>query len=148
MMNKNYDCSDPTRITCITPGWKIMECLLWIADADLPKQSERGNWFPVISMIVIHKGISLLYLKNQTNAPNMMRPDTPVTIRTHWNAFGTWKNEISKFMPKIPATTPKMATTKVAVVSNSSNWISWFRTLSCTTKKWAMQSIQTAYKVK
>lgn len=61
----------------------------------------------------------------------MTIPVIPVIIRTHLNASGSSNNDIEKFMPKIPATTPKIATTNVAVVSNSSNWISWFRTLSC-----------------
>lgn len=34
-------------------------------------------------------------------------------------------------MPNMPATTPNMATTNVAVVSINSNCISWLRTLSC-----------------
>lgn len=48
--------------------------------------------------------------------------------------FEFLNNDIWKFIPKMPATTPNMATTKVAVVSKSSNWISWFRTLSYNTK--------------
>jgi hypothetical protein len=40
------------------------------------------------------------------------------------------KTSVSKFIPNTPATTPKIATMNVAVVSSSSNWISWFRTLS------------------
>lgn len=81
-----------------------------------------------------YRGMSLLYLKNHTNAENMMIPQTPVIMRTHLNASGSSNIAISKFMPNIPATTPKMATTNVAVVSSSSNWISWFRTLSCKAK--------------
>ncbi|KAE9587868.1 hypothetical protein Lalb_Chr22g0349391 [Lupinus albus] len=73
---------------------------------------------------LISKGISLLYLKNHTNAQNMKTPQTPVIIRTQLNAWGSSNNGISKFIPNIPATTPKMATTNVAVVSKSSNWIS------------------------
>jgi len=68
--------------------------------------------------------MSLLYLKNHTNAENINTPQIPVIIRTHWKAEGTLNNAISKFIPNIPATTPKMATTNVAVVSKSSNWIS------------------------
>ncbi|KAL0441724.1 UNVERIFIED_CONTAM: hypothetical protein Sradi_0111300 [Sesamum radiatum] len=60
-----------------------------------------------------------------------MAPQTPVIIRTHLNAPGSSNIGTAKFMPNIPATTPNMATTKVAVVSSSSNCISWFRTLSC-----------------
>jgi hypothetical protein len=58
------------------------------------------------------------------NAQNMMTPVTPVIRRTHLNAPASSNNGMAKFMPKIPATTPKMATTNVAVVSRSSNWIS------------------------
>lgn len=71
-----------------------------------------------------YRGMSLLYLKNHTKALNMMTPQIPVIIRTQLNAEGTSNNGISKFIPNIPATTPKMATTNVAVVSKSSNWIS------------------------
>lgn len=65
--------------------------------------------------------MSLLYLKNHTNAQNMMTPLTPVTMRTHLKAAGLSNNGTAKFMPKIPATTPKIATTNVAVVRSSSN---------------------------
>lgn len=65
--------------------------------------------------------MSLLDLKNHTNEENMQMPVTPVIISTHLNAPVSSKNGISKFMPKIPATTPNIATTKVAVVSSSSN---------------------------
>ena len=78
--------------------------------------------------------MSLLYLKNHTNAEKMMAPVIPVITRTHLNAPGSSNNGIGKFIPNIPATTPKIATTNVAVVSSSSNWISWFRTLSCKQK--------------
>jgi len=74
--------------------------------------------------VASYRGMSLLYLKNHTNAENIHTPQTPVIIRTHWNADGTSNNGISKFIPNIPATTPKIATTNVAVVSKSSNWIS------------------------
>lgn len=80
--------------------------------------------------MIIYRGISLLYLKNHRNPQKMKAPITPVMMSTHWNAFCMLKTEVSKFIPNIPATTPKMATTNVAVVSKSSNWISWFRTLS------------------
>jgi hypothetical protein len=75
-------------------------------------------------VLKVYSGISLLYLKNHTNAQNMMTPVTPVIMRTHLNAPASSNNGTAKFMPKIPATTPKMATTNVAVVSRSSNWIS------------------------
>lgn len=65
----------------------------------------------------------------------MKAPTTPVATSTHWNAFSILKTVVSKFIPNIPATTPKMATTNVAVVSSNSNWISWFRTLSWRHKK-------------
>lgn len=65
--------------------------------------------------------MSLLYLKNHTNAENMQMPVTPVITSTHLNAAGSSNNGISKFMPNIPATTPNIATTKVAVVNSSSN---------------------------
>lgn len=81
--------------------------------------------------VSIYSGISLLYLKNHTNEQNIMIPHIPVIIRTHLNAPGSSNIGIEKFIPKMPATTPKIATTNVAVVSSSSNWISWFRTLSC-----------------
>lgn len=64
-----------------------------------------------------------------------MIPQTPVINRTQLNASGLSNNGMGKFIPNTPATTPKIATTKVAVVSSSSNWISWFRTLSCQTKE-------------
>jgi hypothetical protein len=54
---------------------------------------------------------------------------------TQLKASGMSKSDISKFMPNIPATTPKIATIKVAVVRRSSNWISWFLTLSLKEKK-------------
>lgn len=53
----------------------------------------------------------------------MITPLTPVIISTHWNADGVLNKAISKFMPNIPATTPNMVTTNVAVVSSNSNWI-------------------------
>ena len=81
-----------------------------------------------------YSGISLLYLKNHKNEQNMIIPQTAVIMRTHLNAFGLSNNGTEKFMPNIPATTPNMATTNVAVVSNNSNCISWFRTLSCRKK--------------
>lgn len=71
-----------------------------------------------------YRGMSLLYLKNQTNAENITKPHTPVIISTHLNAPGWLKKSISKFIPNIPATTPNMATTNVAVVRSNSNWIS------------------------
>lgn len=70
-----------------------------------------------------YKGINLLYLKYHRNKQKITRPHTPVITSTHWNADGTSNKAISKFMPKIPATTPNMATTNVAVVSSNSNWI-------------------------
>jgi hypothetical protein len=79
---------------------------------------------------ILYKGINLLYLKNQRKEQKMKTPVTEVITRTHWNAFSISKTDVSKFIPNIPATTPKMATTNVAVVSSNSNWISWFRTLS------------------
>ena len=88
----------------------------------------------LLSFLFPYKGMSLLCLKNNINAQNMMIPQTPVTMRTHLNAPGSSKKGMAKFMPNIPATTPKMATTNVAVVSSSSNWISWLRTLSCKPK--------------
>ena len=69
----------------------------------------------------IYNGMSLLCLKNHTNEQNMTMPVTPVIKRTHLKAPGSSNMGISKFMPKIPATTPKIATTNVAVVSSSSN---------------------------
>lgn len=81
-------------------------------------------------IFLLYSGISLLYLKNHKNEQKMTTPVIPVTIRTHLNAPGTSNHVIGKFMPNIPATTPNMATTNVAVVSSSSNCISWFRTLS------------------
>lgn len=72
-------------------------------------------------LLRIYSGINLLYLKNHKNAKNITAPVTPVIIKTHLNAFGSLNMGISKFIPKIPATTPKMATTKVAVVSSNSN---------------------------
>lgn len=69
----------------------------------------------------------------------MTAPVIPVIIRTHLKAPGTSKNDIGKFMPNIPATTPKIATTNVAVVSSSSNCISWFRTLSWSSKNQILQ---------
>lgn len=84
-----------------------------------------------------YSGINLLYLKNHKNEQNIITPHTAVIMRTHLNAFGSSNNGTSKFIPNIPATTPKMATTNVAVVSNNSNCISWFRTLSCRKRcKW------------
>ncbi|MFS7909989.1 hypothetical protein Hanom_Chr02g00101011 [Helianthus anomalus] len=61
----------------------------------------------------------------------MIAPVTPVITNTHVNAVGLSNNGIIKFIPNIPATTPKIATTNVAVVSISSNCMSWFLTLSC-----------------
>ncbi len=84
---------------------------------------EQGNPF--------YKGKNLLFLKYQMKQQNMTKPHTPVMTSVHSNACGTLNKSTSKFMPKTPETTPKMATTNVAVVSSSSNWISWFRTLSC-----------------
>jgi len=69
-------------------------------------------------------------LKNHRKEQKMMSPVTPVIIRTHLKALGSSNRSIGIFMPKTLATTPNIATTKVAVVSNSSNCISWFRTLS------------------
>lgn len=98
---------------------------------------DDGNTKYILSLFLtaislsIYSGMSLLYLKNHTNEQNIMIPHIPVIIRTHLNAPGSSNIGISKFIPNMPATTPKMATTKVAVVSSSSNWISWFRTLSC-----------------
>ena len=62
---------------------------------------------------------------------NTRSPAIAVIMRTHLKARGSSKSSIGIFIPKIPATTPKIATTKVAIVKISSNWISWFRTLSC-----------------
>lgn len=80
---------------------------------------------------LIYRGINLLYLKNHKNEQKMTAPVTPVIISTHLNADVSSNNGISKFIPNIPATTPNIATTNVAVVSKSSNCISWLRTLSC-----------------
>lgn len=65
----------------------------------------------------VYSGISLRYLKNQQNAMNMTIPVAPVIKRTHPKAAALLNNGIGKFMPKIPATTPKMATTKVGWLS-------------------------------
>lgn len=65
--------------------------------------------------------MSLLCLKNHTKAENMHTPVTPVIRRTHLKAPSSSNIGIEKFMPNIPATTPNIATTNVAVVSNSSN---------------------------
>lgn len=85
---------------------------------------ESISFGPPYAELIFYRGISLLYLKNQTKKQKMKAPTTPVMIRTHWNAFCMLKTEVSKFIPNTPATTPKIATTNVAVVSRSSNWIS------------------------
>jgi hypothetical protein len=90
--------------------------------------NERNSWWSENS---IYKGKNLLCLKYHKKQQKMTAPDTPAIARVHSNACGTLNNGTSKFMPKTPDTTPKMATTNVAVVRSSSNWISRFRTLSC-----------------
>jgi hypothetical protein len=60
----------------------------------------------------------------------MMIPVIPEITSTQLKASGTSKSGTAKFMPNMPETTPKIATIKVAVVRRSSNWISWFLTLS------------------
>lgn len=89
----------------------------------------------------IYSSSSFLCLKNHKNEQNMKAPVTPVIISTHLNASGSSNNGISMFMPNTPATTPNMATTNIAVVSSSSNWISWFRTLSWRTHNRNSQSV-------
>lgn len=38
--------------------------------------------------VLSHRGMSLLYLKNQTNDENITKPQTPVMMSTHLNAPG------------------------------------------------------------
>jgi hypothetical protein len=57
-------------------------------------------------------------------AEKIMMPATPAIIKTHLKAQGSSNKSIGMFMPNIPATTPKIATTNVAVVSSNSNCIS------------------------
>jgi hypothetical protein len=76
---------------------------------------------PLGGSILLYRGISLLYLKNQRKKQKIEVPTTPVITRTHWNACCMLKIEVSKFIPNIPVTTPKIATTNVAVVNSSSN---------------------------
>jgi hypothetical protein len=75
--------------------------------------------------------IKFFCLKNQIKEKRIMKPATPVEPRIHLKARGSSNKSIGMFMPNTPATTPKIATTNVAVVSSNSNCISWFRTLSC-----------------
>jgi len=95
-----------------------------------PEEEKRREGTPGLRAS-IYKGKNLLFLKYQRKQQNTTAPQTPVMARVHSNAWGTENRGTSKFMPKTPETTPKMATTNVAVVRSSSNWISWFRTLSC-----------------
>lgn len=52
-------------------------------------------------------------------------------ISTQLKLEAVSNTESSKFMPKTPVTTANSVTTKVAAASSNSNWMSWFRTLSC-----------------
>lgn len=51
-------------------------------------------------------------------------PEIPDIIKTDLKPDGFSKNGTIKFIPNIPAITPKIATTNVSVVSISSNCIS------------------------
>ena len=68
--------------------------------------------------------------------PNTPNPPSPEQINIHKTAAGSSSRpNKGTFIPKIPATTPNIATIKVAVVRSNSNWMSLFRTLSCTKKE-------------
>lgn len=121
--------------------WLSGGAYLYIKDKLRPQKTKNWGCFFLIHHSYpgcIYNGMSLLYLKNHKNEQKITAPHIPVIMRTHLNAPSLSNNGIVKFIPKIPATTPKMATTNVAVVSSSSNWISWFRTLSCTNNKRSM----------
>lgn len=68
--------------------------------------------------------MTLLDLKNHKKEKKMRSPATPVINNTQLKADELLNNPIGKFIPNIPATTPKIATTNVAVVNNNSNCIS------------------------
>jgi hypothetical protein len=68
--------------------------------------------------------MSRRHFRNQRKKPKIKIPPNPEIMSTHWKAPVTSKKGISKFIPNIPAITPKMATTNVAVVRSSSNCIS------------------------
>lgn len=72
----------------------------------------------------IYSGMNLLRLKYHKKEQNIITPHAPEIMSTHWNAPDSSNNGTWKFIPKTPAMTPKIATTNVAVVSSSSNWIS------------------------
>jgi hypothetical protein len=80
--------------------------------------------------LINYVNIKRFCLKNQTKAQKIIIPAPPVIIKTHLKVQGSSNNSIGMFMPKTPVTTPKIATTNVAVVKSNSNFISWFRTLS------------------
>ncbi|KAI5066641.1 hypothetical protein GOP47_0019265 [Adiantum capillus-veneris] len=70
------------------------------------------------------KGINPFHLKNRRKLKKTNRPQRPAMTMTHLKAPGSLKIAISMFIPNTPATTPYIATTNVAVVRRSSNWIS------------------------
>ena len=68
--------------------------------------------------------------------PKTPNPPSPEQSNIHQKAAGSSSRpNKGTFIPNIPATTPNIATIKVAVVRSNSNWMSLFRTLSCKVKR-------------
>lgn len=98
----------------------------------MKRRKQQDN---IKSMIISHNGSNLLCLTYSRKERYIAAQEKLEIIRTQLKLDARSNTESLKFIPKTPVTTAKIVTTNVAAVSSNSNWISWFRTLSCLVHK-------------